>query len=138
MKKTKKDILSFSFSKKEKLKSKNRIEQLFAEGKSIYTYPIKLVYLKVPLPEGTKVQVGVTTPKRNFKSSVKRNRIKRLLRESYRLNKHLIFNNTEGGFALMFLYIGKEMPQFRTLEKSMLIVLQKLILKENYKHDEIN
>ncbi|MEQ9581194.1 MAG: ribonuclease P protein component, partial [Arenibacter sp.] len=93
--------MSFSFPKKEKLKSKKLIEQLFAEGIGVTNYPIKLVYLKTSFDDGSICKVGVTASKRNFKSAVKRNRIKRLMRESYRLNKHLIFNNIEGNFAFM-------------------------------------
>ncbi|MEE9361940.1 MAG: ribonuclease P protein component [Cellulophaga sp.] len=129
-------MLDFSFSKKEKLKSKKRIEQLFSEGKSISVYPIRVLYLKTNLPEGVTFQTGVTVPKRNFKSAVKRNQIKRLLRESYRLNKHLIFNNLKGNYTYMFLYLGKEIPLFHSLEKSMVAVMKKLILKES--HEKIN
>ena len=121
------EVMSYTFPKKEKLKSRKLIEQLFKEGKSISKFPIKLIYLQVELPEAVKIQAGVTVPKKNFKSAVKRNRIKRLLRETYRLNKPLVFNNSEGDFALLFLYLGKEMPQYVEVEKSMKKVLQKFI-----------
>jgi len=64
-------------------------------------------------------------PKRNFKSAVKRNRIKRLLREVYRLNKALVFNNTNNDFAFLFLYLGKDMPSFDTLNHKMKVLLKK-------------
>lgn len=122
--------MNTSFPKKEKLKSKKLIEQLFAEGKSISAYPLKLVYLKTPIDTDAQIQAGVTVSKRNFKSAVKRNRIKRLLRESYRLNKHLVFNSLEGDYAFMFLYLGKEMPVYHQLEKNVAQVFQKLLIKE--------
>ncbi len=100
-------------------------DTLFAQGKTITKYPVKLIYLKTELPNGVKIQTGVAVPKRSFKSAVKRNRIKRLLREAYRLNKPIVFNNSEGNFAFLFLYLGKEMPNYRTVEKSMRTILQK-------------
>ncbi|MEQ8419085.1 MAG: ribonuclease P protein component [Arenibacter algicola] len=119
--------MSFSFPKKEKLKSKKLIEQLFAEGIGVTNYPIKLVYLKTRFEDDSKYKVGVTASKRNFKSAVKRNRIKRLMRESYRLNKHLIFNNIEGNFAFMFLYLGKEMPSQSKITDTMIPLMRKFV-----------
>lgn len=117
--------LNFTFPKKEKLKSKKLIEQLFTEGKTVTNFPIKLIYLSCTL-ENTPLKVGVTVAKRNFKSAVDRNRIKRLLREAYRSNKHIVYNNIEGDYALLFLYIGKQMPEYETIEKSTIAVLTKL------------
>ena len=119
----------FSFPKKEKLKGKKLVEQLFKEGKSLSGFPLRLFYLKIDSPADAKVKAGVAVPKKNFKSAVERNRIKRLLRESYRLNKHLVFNNSEGSFAFLILYLGKEMPDYHKVEKSMQIVLQKFLKK---------
>jgi len=116
---------NFSFSQKEKLKSKKLIEQLFLEGKSVSNYPIKLIYLKTEMPLDVPIQAGVTVPKKNFKSAVKRNRIKRLMRESYRLNKPLVFNNSKGTFAFLFLYLGKEMPNYKLVEENLKATLLK-------------
>jgi len=121
--------MSSKFPKKEKLKSESLIREIFEEGKSISSYPLKLIYLEIKVPVKTKIQCGVTVPKRNFKSAVKRNRIKRLLRESYRLNKEQIFNNIEGSFAFLFLYLGKEMPQYEEVEINMRVILQKFLKK---------
>lgn len=125
------DLMAFTFPKKEKLKSRKLFDQLFAEGKGIKTGNVKLIYLKTKLPEEVLFQVGVAVPKKNFKSAVKRNRIKRLLRESYRLNKHLIFNNSEGAFAFLFLYLGKEIPDYNTIERNIQTILQKFIKETN-------
>lgn len=126
--------MSFTFPKKEKLKSKKLIEQLFAEGKSVSNYPVKLIYLKTAHEDGSKIKTGVTASKRNFKSAVKRNRIKRLMRECYRLNKPLIFNNIEGDYAFMFLYLGKDMPTYEQLETCFKLIIKKLLTKENHEN----
>ncbi|MET6989478.1 ribonuclease P protein component [Sediminicola arcticus] len=128
--------MSFTLHKKEKLKSKKLIEQLFAEGKSVSNYPVKLIYLKTVHDDGSKIKTGVTASKRNFKSAVNRNRIKRLMRECYRLNKPLIFNNIVGDYAFMFLYLGKDMPTYEHLEATFKLLFKKLIIKEN--HEKLN
>lgn len=117
--------MPFTFPKREKLKSRKLFDALFAQGKIITKYPVRLIYLKTQLPHDVKIQVGVAVPKKSFKSAVKRNRIKRLLREAYRLNKPMVFNNSEGNFAFLFLYLGKEMPTYDTMEKSIQTILQK-------------
>ena len=116
--------MDFSYPRNEKLKGKKLIDALFAEGKSVSRYPIKLFYLRRELPEKTAYQAGVAVPKRNFKLAVARNRVKRLLREAYRLNKHQVFNNSMGSYAFLFLYLGKEMPTYDSVEKAMLEVLK--------------
>ncbi|WBU90645.1 ribonuclease P protein component [Cellulophaga omnivescoria] len=121
---------NFKFPTKEKLKSKKLIGELFENGKSVSSYPVKLIYLPCTL-ENTPLKVGVTVPKRNFKSAVDRNRIKRLLREGYRLNKHVIFNNIDKDFALLFLYLGKKKPNHTEIEKSVAEVLAKFYKKVN-------
>ncbi|TLP80702.1 ribonuclease P protein component [Maribacter sp. ACAM166] len=122
-----------SFGKKEKLKSKIRITQLFDEGKGVSSFPLKLIYMPVQ-QKSISIQAGVTVSKRNFKSAVDRNRIKRLLRESYRLNKALVFNNTDANFAFLFLYLGKDMPSFELVDQKMKLVLNKFKLQIDEKN----
>ncbi|APQ17305.1 ribonuclease P protein component [Maribacter hydrothermalis] len=124
-----------SFGKKEKLKSKALITQLFDEGKGVSVYPLKLIYLSTENNDKP-LQTGVTVSKRNFKSAVDRNKIKRLLRESYRLNKALVFNNTDAKFAFLFLYLGKDMPSFIQLDQKMKQVLNKFKLQIDEKNSK--
>ena len=119
--------MDFSYPHTEKLKSRKLFDLLFDRGESVLKYPIKLIYLKTVLPEDVKIQAGVAVPKKNFKSAVERNRIKRLMREAYRLNKHLVFNNSEGRFAFLFLYLGKKMPAYREVEKALVTVLSRFL-----------
>jgi ribonuclease P protein component len=123
--------MSFRFPKKEKLKSRKLIELLFSEGRAITRFPLRLLYLETELPKETQVQAAVTVSRKAFRNAVSRNRIKRLMRESYRLNKALVFNNIEGNFAFLFLYLGKEMPTFNEVERTMQSLLKNFIARKN-------
>ncbi len=113
--------MRYTYNKNEKLKSQKAIEQLFAEGKSVSAYPLRMVYLD----NQTQLKVGVSVSKRNFKLAVHRNRVKRLLREGYRLNKNLLIDNKLDHYTLMILYISKEMPDFKIIDKKMKALLTK-------------
>ncbi len=121
---------SYDFRKEEKLKSRKLIEKLFSDGSSFLVFPIKVVYLIVDEPMDFPIKIGVSTSKKNFKLAVDRNRIKRLLRENYRLNKHSLHNYiSDSGkqVALFFMYIDKTLPENSSLQKKMPIVIDKLI-----------
>jgi len=93
--------------KKNSLKSTKVIDKLFIEGKSIIAYPVRLVYLQVAeLPH--KYEVSFSVPKKKFKLAVSRNRIKRLMRESFRQQQHKL---KKENIAMMWLYLNHKMPQ---------------------------
>ena len=105
------------FEKAEKLKSRKAVEELFARGKSLNVFPIRISYKFLPLPadEKTVLQVGVSVSKRNFKRAVDRNRIKRLLRETYRLQKRELIEvlKEQGKIGyVFFIYTDKQMPHY--------------------------
>ena len=121
-----------TFKKQEKLKKSKLISQLFAEGKNVIEFPIKLVYLPVEHEAPFKIQAGVSVPKRNFKRAVDRNRIKRLLREAYRKNKHHIYaaEHTKK-HIFMFIYLGKKEIEYKLMKEKMILILQKFLQKNN-------
>ncbi|MGB3345343.1 MAG: ribonuclease P protein component [Aequorivita sp.] len=123
--------MDFRFPKKQKLKSAKTIENLFLEGKTHFKFPLKVFFLPKPRPLVGKENIesnlaAFAVPKRNFKSAVDRNRIKRQLREVYRLNKHLLDEKVDGRFVLLFLFLGKEKPKYAELDKTMVNLLLKL------------
>ena len=119
--------MKHTYSKIEKLKSKILIEKLFDEGKSVKIFPLRLIFLETEFNEPIKIKCGVSVGKRNFKNAVDRNRVKRLIREAYRLNKSAYFNNLATQYAFMILYIGNEKPTFEQTDKSMRKLLEKFV-----------
>ncbi len=111
--------MQYTLGKKEKLKSKKLIEQLFAEGKHVKAFPFRLIYLPINHGGESLIKAGVTVPKRNVKLAVNRNRIKRLMREVYRKNKHSFTENLSEPYIFMFIYMAKEAPNYIDLESSL-------------------
>ena len=121
---------TFSYNKFEKLKSRKQIELLFAQGKSISSFPVKVFYLPVEYTPEHPVQVGVGVSARNFKKAVDRNTIKRRMREAYRLHKlplHEYLMAQQKSVAVFILWIDKQLPSTAALQDLMPGVLEKLI-----------
>jgi len=125
---------SFTFPRSERLKSKKILERTFAEGEKVKAWPLVVRRLKTELPEEVTCQVMVSVSKRLFKRAVDRNRIKRLLRENWRLQKNALVQSwatDETQNAVVFIYMGKEMPTFEIIEKAMGVAVDKMISKSN-------
>lgn len=121
--------MNFIYGKKDKLKSKKLIDQLFTEGQSVTAFPLRLVYLKTEFEDGSTLKTGVSVSKRLHKNAVDRNRIKRLMREAYRLNKPTHFNTNATSYAFMILYISKDKADFEFLDLKMKLLFEKFVNK---------
>lgn len=118
----------FTFGKDEKLCSKLVIDELFRSGRSFKAYPIRVIFKQLNEGNAT-AKVLISVPKKRFGKAVSRNRIKRLIREVYRLNKPALIEKwqEEGKyFALAFVYIGNEIPEYADMNKTMQRILQEL------------
>lgn len=107
-----------TFRKHERVKSRKLIEALFRNGKVLQAPPLRITWL--PLPQAGLLQAGVGVSARNFKKAVQRNRIKRLLRETYRLQKaplQAVLQQQQQGVALFILFTGKQLPEYPYLYK---------------------
>jgi ribonuclease P protein component len=119
---------SLTLGKNERLKSRKLIEQLFKEGKSFAVNPFR-IYVLIGDSSVTEIKFGVGVSTKNFKKAVDRNRVKRLVREAYRLQKNESLQNLRGKnirLSLFFIYTGKELPLYKEVYDKMTIALQKI------------
>ncbi|MDG2195023.1 MAG: ribonuclease P protein component [Polaribacter sp.] len=130
-------MMKFTLGKAERLKSKKLIDRLYEEGTSIKVFPLRMVFLQTEHTSEFPAQVGVSVSKRNFKNAVDRNRIKRLMREAYRKQKHTVYNELDIPYIFMISYLGKTAQKHDVIEDKMdkLLVLflqeiKKLTVKE--------
>ena len=123
----------FTLEKAERLKSRKQIEHLFDKGKSFVVSPFRVYFIvssELPVQRGEsglKFGTGVST--KNFKKAVDRNRIKRLTREAWRLQKNEISKmakEAQRQLNVFFIYTGKELPDFTTVKNKVAIALKKL------------
>ncbi len=128
--------MDFSLPKKQRLAGKKQFESVFEEGKHVQTKLLKLIYLKTTFNDGSPVKAAFVAPKKKFRKAARRNQIKRLLREAYRLNKHLIFNNIEGNFAFVFLYLGKDLPSFKQMNEEVKAVSNLFLKKVSHEKNQ--
>lgn len=123
--------MNFTYPKTEKLKSQKTIDLLFSDGKSVSKYPLRLVYVKNSLEEKEKLKFGVSVSKKYFKNAVDRNYFKRVLRECYRLNKHLILENLDENYAIMFFYQTKDRLSYQEINEKTVQLFTKFIAEIN-------
>ena len=121
-----------SFPKSEHLCGDKRIGLLFTQGDAFIAYPLRVVYLIAPKKDVESASVMVSVPKKRFKRAVKRNRLKRLMREAYRLNKQplvALLKENDLQLHVAFNYVSDDELDFVAVEKKMKVALQRLMDK---------
>jgi ribonuclease P protein component len=123
----------FTLGKQERLKSRKSIEALFGNGRSFNVNPLRII-CNITAEKELQMAAGAST--KLFKRSVDRNRIKRLIKEAYRLSrqslKESLFSNQKG-MHLFISYTGKELPDYQTIESAVKKAISKLenMINEN-------
>jgi ribonuclease P protein component len=125
--------MNFTYPKTEKLKSKITIDLLFSKGKSVSKYPLRLVFVEsdygIPEASDQKLKMGVSVSKKYFKHAVDRNYFKRVLRETYRLNKHLLVDHLDKPYAMMFFYQTKDRLSDEEINTKTIQLFEKFVLQ---------
>lgn len=118
--------------KPERLNKKKVIEKVFAGGaRSFSVFPLRVVYLPVEELEGS-ASILISVSKRRFKHAVKRNRVKRQIREAYRMNKHELLNvlaQKQCRLAIAFIYLSDELIESSVIEDRMKTALARIAEK---------
>ena len=118
----------YFFGKEDRLKSKKIIDALFKNGNSFSNFPFRVLWL--PENHFATLQAGVGVSSRSFKKATDRNHIKRLMRESYRLQKNILHHElttNEKRLSVFILYTGREIPDYKLVHEKMGIVISRLI-----------
>jgi ribonuclease P protein component len=120
----------YTFPKEEHLCRKKLIEELFGkQGSSFGVYPLRLVWVASPAPTSAPPLVLISVSKRTFKRAVDRNRLKRLIREAYRLNKYRLTEQPHGHQVALLgiIFTGKEKSPLAVVEKKLISGILRLI-----------
>jgi ribonuclease P protein component len=122
-----------TFRKPEKICNQNQIDALFKEGKSLKSGLFRMLFVETEVAGKPPVQVLIAVPKKNLRHAVDRNRMKRLIREAYRLSKHSILDKySKAGkhLDIAFIFMGKQcVSQAETLT-AINVLLDRLIVKD--------
>jgi ribonuclease P protein component len=112
----------FTFRKEERLSKENDIQELFGKGSSFYLFPFKIIWLRQPAQQVHRVLISVS--KKSFKRAVDRNKIKRQIRENYRINKEML----PGGITLDIglIYTHKEILPAQEFSQKMVHALRRI------------
>jgi len=122
----------FSFTKEEHIKSNKEISRIINYGIFLSGSNLSLKYLKEKETEPYLHKVAFVVPKKRFKSAVNRNRIKRLIREAYRLNKHILYNNEEKiTYKMIFINKSSKVPSYNIIQDEVIFLLNEICKTKN-------
>lgn len=119
----------FQFPKQEKLSSRKEIDRLFKEGQSFLAYPLRVQFRLDWEADDVPVRALFSVPKRRFRRAVLRNRLKRRMREAYRLNKPGlidVFHYSRVSLRVAFIFVGQDELDYFVIEKGVKKALERL------------
>lgn len=114
----------FTLRKHERLKKERWIQELFQKGSSFHLYPFRVIILPLPDPTYRAHQLLVSVSSRTFKKAPDRNRVKRRIREAYRLNKHQL--PAEPKWLIAYIYTAKEILPSAIIQEKLTATLAKI------------
>jgi ribonuclease P protein component len=120
------------FPSSERLKQKSLIDALFKGANRAFHHPVMAIWKPLELPFNAPIQVGFSVPKKHYKHSVKRNLIKRRLREAYRLQNdglHATLAKQNGQIAVLFVMMKTDNISYEELQKKMMLLLRDIAAK---------
>ena len=121
-------VQRYFLKKTDRLKSRKAIDIMFTKGKSFSNYPFRILWMNVENEDGLKAGFSAST--KNFKKATDRNKIKRLVREAYRLQKNDLavqLSLNKKAINVFFIYTGKEVPTYDLIFEKMGNVLKRII-----------
>ena len=122
--------IRYTFKVYERLKREQHIHTLFQSGKAFSVFPVRFIHVMLPRPNGTDapVMTGFSVPKKKFRSSVHRHRIRRLMAEAWRLNKHLLYDKVPADeqLHLFLIFTDIKMPEYDTVSVAVIKGIKKL------------
>lgn len=118
----------YSFNKPERLCSKTLFEELVTSNVSFVKYPYRIIVKESSLPGEFPARMAISVSKKRFKRAVKRNRVKRLTREAYRLHKTDFYTQIghERTLDILFIYLDAVLPVYAKTDKAIQAALQKI------------
>ena len=122
---------NYTFTKAQRVTGAKRVDAIFASGSSFISYPLRVVFMQHEQSLAASCSIMVTVPKKRIKKAVHRNRIKRLIREAYRLNKKLVndIQLNEQSLDIVFVYIKDTGTDYKEIDKAMQKALKQVAVR---------
>lgn len=122
-------IIKNTFKKSERLCKRTDIEFLLNKGQSFNRFPLRVTYVKQTVTTPIALRIAISVPKRRIRKAVDRNRIKRLIREAFRLQKKeltLFLTEKKLSIDVLFVYTGDLNITFTLIQGKIMLILQRL------------
>ncbi len=119
-----------TFHKQERLCNHNQVNTIFTQGRHFTIYPIKINWMIGAADQPVPAQVVVQIQRKHIRHAVKRNLMKRRIREAYRKHKGILYDHLErqdGKLNIALIYYGNSILPYRELEPIIILILQRLI-----------
>ncbi len=121
----------FTLSKKERLCSRKTFENIFEQGKGLSIFPLKILWIVNPGVKKIPVETAFVVSKKKINLAVKRNLVKRRMREAYRQNKHILYEpliNKANNYSIIILYFHNDILKYKDIETALVKAFQKFLL----------